>query len=134
MNQVFGVLEALKKWLTKGIKSFKSAIDKTMLSGEQLAFQKSDEELKDLESKIENKSIKLDDEISIRKQEIGVSGKPTFTVENVKVKDRLEELRNKKENLTENIVEGLDKIKATDDYLALFTESPDIEGFGFDML
>ena len=122
----------VKEMAYKGIKSFKSAIDKTMLSGEQLAFQKSDEELKDLESKIENKSIKLDDEISIRKQEIGVSGKPTFTVENVKVKDRLEELRSKKENLTENIVEGLDKIKATDDYLALFTESPDIEGFGFE--
>jgi len=116
----------------KGINSFKSAIDKTMLSGEQLAFQKSDEELKDLETKIENKSIGLDDEISVRKQEIGISGRPTFTVEKVKVKDRLEELKSKKENLTENIVKGLDKIKATDDYLALFTESPDIEGTGFE--
>jgi len=116
----------------KGVKSFGSAVDKTMLSGEQLAFQKSDEELKDLEAKIENKSISLDDEINVRKQEVGISGRPTFTVENVKVKDRLEELKSKKENLNENIIEGLDKIKATDDYLALFTESPDVEGFGFE--
>jgi len=122
----------VKEMAYKGINSFKSAIDKTMLSGEQLAFQKSDEELKDLETKIENKSIGLDDEISVRKQEVGISGRPTFTVEKVKVKDRLEELKSKKENLTENIVEGLDKIKATDDYLALFTESPDPEGFGFE--
>ena len=116
----------------KGLISFGSYIDKTMLSGEQLAFQKSNEELKDLESKVKNKSIGLNDDISIRKQEVGMSGRPTFTVENVKVKNRLEELKSKKENLTENIVEGLDKIKATDDYLALFTESPDIEGFGFE--
>ena len=122
----------VKERAYKGIKSFKSAIDKTMLSGEQLAFQKSDEELKDLEAKIKDKSIGLDDEISVRKQEVGMSGRPTFTVEKVKVKDRLEELKSKKENLTENIVEGLDKIKATDDYLALFTESPDIEGTGFE--
>ena len=122
----------VKEMAYKGIKSFKSAINKTMLSGEQLALQKSDEELKDLESKIKDKSIGLDDEISVRKQEVGMSGRPTFTVEKVKVKDRLEELKSKKENLTENIVEGLDKIKATDDYLALFTESPDIEGFGFE--
>jgi hypothetical protein len=122
----------VKEMAYKGIKSFKSAIDKTMLSGEQLAFQKSDEELKDLESKIENKSIGLDDEISVRKQEVGMSGRPTFIVENVKVKDRLKELKSKKEDINENIVEGLDKIKATDDYLALFTESPDIEGFGFE--
>jgi hypothetical protein len=122
----------VKEMAYKGIKSFKSAINKTMLSGEQLALQKSDEELKDLESKIKDKSIGLDDEISVRKQEVGMSGRPTFTVEKVKVKDRLEELKSKKENLTENIVEGLDKIKATDDYLALFTESPDPEGFGFE--
>ena len=122
----------VKEMAYKGIKSFKSAVDKAMLSGEQLAFQKSDEELKDLEAKIKDKSIGLDDEISVRKQEVGMSGRPTFTVEKVKVKDRLEELKSKKENLTENIVEGLDKIKATDDYLALFTESPDIEGFGFE--
>ena len=122
----------VKEMAYKGIKSFGSAVDKTMLSGEQLAFQKSDEELKDLEAKIKDKYIGLDDEISVRKQEVGMSGRPTFTVEKVKVKDRLEELKSKKENLTENIVEGLDKIKATDDYLALFTESPDIEGFGFE--
>ena len=123
-----GVVESA----VKGIKSFGSAVDKTMLSGEQLAFQKNNEELKDLESKIENKSIGLDDDISVRKQEVGMSGRPTFTVEDVKVKDRLEELKSKKQDINENIVEGLDKIKATDDYLALFTESPDIEGAGFE--
>ena len=46
----------VKERAYKGIKSFKSAIDKTMLSGEQLAFQKSDEELKDLVEKAFTKS------------------------------------------------------------------------------
>ena len=91
------------------------------------------EEAANLQAKIDDGTLTLDDEVEVVEKEIGPGGKPIAKIKKFKVSERLEDLKNIKQKYASDINEGLSKIKKVDDYIALF-DSPEVEGFGFEYL
>jgi hypothetical protein len=117
----------------KSIQQAKSSGLKTQLSLDQLGLQEMSESAANLQAKIDDGTLTLDDEVEVIEKEIGPGGKPIAKIKKFKVSERLEDLKNIKQKYASDINEGLSKIKKVDDYIALF-DSPEVEGFGFEYL
>lgn len=126
-------LGGLTEGVGKSIQQAKSSGLKTQLSLDQLGLQEMSESAANLQAKIDDGTLTLNDEIQVVEKEIGPGGKPIAKIKKFKVSERLEDLKNIKQKYASDINEGLSKIKKVDDYIALF-DSPEVEGFGFEYL